>query len=887
MANETGEERFGNAIQHLNSAETREDYAQTLNEFTSVIPALEGEKRLIARMFRGRCLRILGRAREAHVTLRGLLNDLESSPVEQPPFAKAARLELAESLRAMGRGREAIDEFLAVAPYFHDSDDRMSEGKIYRTVGFLWQELGEMGRAVESLHISRLLLENAPSGPLLLDTVHALGHAHYLAGDLERAIEIEEDALQLARKFDDKEMKSQLIHNLAEFSFTVQDYRRAVKYMSSTLASARVEKDQESVLRYLSCLGACYTETGAWRKAFDTYNEARQILIQSGREDSIMFGFVEMGRGQVLVDLKRFDEARPILARARELISRLGSETVLLDQIQSRLERETMGPLTVDCVHRAVQLALKGSTKGLSHSNPRPVVNLTDDRFLTLDLTDKDRAKFSLLADELEDDLLQTRYRPSDVPQLPDTMQLPLKFEYVDDVQEFEIKWNAFKQERKDLRYRADVQKAWDKVKERIRFKKGNFRGNPVELITYLSQLARVAQAYAGLNQQEGVREVCLHAADFVEIQSDDPMIAAAIWAIRLRLLVATHEVSDPGARELVRVEMQRCLDQEKDVFRLLDARQRVAALTTFVIDVWYEAARDALGAEGYASLVELVEDFSEELDDLDRIRHAIAVGSGDPARGTRLLDEFLSKVATENEGVRITLALDISTARATMRFQGECSNRVACEKHFGPFAPYLHREVRGWNESVFEDVPRGELISLGTHSVDAFTDGNLVVMKRDSKAAYVATLMHESAHQLFRAGQRLRTDDGRWLQVKRDIPTTSALTYLRMLGCRGKDSGSLINPGLEKLIEIGTCWAQESPELAAGQIRSVLRYFDDLGMQETAASYPSGAILVGMAYGLFGADKTECVDSYLHHLTVMDHDEAFSFGYRCATLTL
>jgi len=56
--------------------------------------------------------------------------------------------------------------------------------------------------------------------------------------------------------------------------------------------------------------------------------------------------------------------------------------------------------------------------------------------------------------------------------------------------------------------------------------------------------------------------------------------------------------------------------------------------------------------------------------------------------------------------------------------------------------------------------------------------------------------------------------------------------------------------------------------------------------MQETAASYPSGAILVGMAYGLYGADKTECVNSYLHHLTIMDHDEAFSFGRRGATLT-
>ena len=61
-----------------------------------------------------------------------------------------------------------------------------------------------------------------------------------------------------------------------------------------------------------------------------------------------------------------------------------------------------------------------------------------------------------------------------------------------------------------------------------------------------------VAKAYAELNQPDELRKVCLHAADFVEFQTNDPMMAALIWAVRLRLLNAAHMVSSRDARELV-----------------------------------------------------------------------------------------------------------------------------------------------------------------------------------------------------------------------------------------------------------------------------------------------------------------------------------------------
>lgn len=877
--------RFRDAIACFNSAETREDYESALTRVVSVLTDLKGENLASARLLQGKCLLVLGHPDQAEAVLRDLLDDISSSPAPPPHVAFAARLAFAEALQVSGQRRDAIDAFLTVVPYFHDKGDRMSEGNVYRTVGLIWQELGEMGHAIDSLQTSREVLESVEPSPLLQHTLHALGHARYLAGDIERAISIEEDALRLAREFGDEEAQGQLVHNLAEFAFTIQDFRRAIKYVSMTLAAARAENDEELVLRYLSYLGACYTETGHWRKALDVYGEARQILLATGRADSIMFAATELGRAQIMVDLKRFDEARPLLARARELMVRMESDTGFLDQVQRRLDRETSGPLIVDCVHRALHLALKGSMKGLSHSNPRPVVDLTDERFLTAYLSADDRGRLSKLAQDLRADFLQTRYEPARVAEAPGAMYLPIKLEYVDDVYEFEIKWSTFKKEQRDANHRVKIKAAWEAVKDRIWFQEGNFRGKPIELLEYLRQLARIAQAYAELNDRESVCSVALHAADFIEIQTDDPMMAAAIWPIRLQLLVAAHAVSDTGARDLLTVEMRRCLDQEREVFRLLDDSRQVVALSGLVVGIYYEAARVALGADGYANLVDLVAGHARTLEGVDRIRYAIAVGSQDPVRGTELLDAFMAEAALQNPGVRITLAADFETARASMRFRAECPDRSACEKHFGPFAPYLYRDVRSWDESVFDEPPAGEFVSLGKHSVHAFTDGNLVVMERDVEDAYVANLMHETEHRQFRAGQQLRADDGRWLQVKRDVPTASALTYLLML--KGDKAGSLSDPGLTTLFKVGIRHAQDDPHAAVTNVRNALRYFDDLATQETASSYASGAILLGIAFGLYGTAQVRQVTSYIQHLRVMDHAEAYEFGRREATLEL
>ena len=801
MRKQKTDERYRTAVNGFQMAQSREDHEGALAELNSLLPRLRGARRLTARLLKGKCMQALGDFAGASRVLQSLVDAVASSKdaASKAGLLSGARLALAEVLSASGRGSDAIELFLAVVPYFHDIKDTISEANVHLTVALIRQESGDLDHALESLESARDLLAHEKPTSMLQQILHALGHTHYLQGNVSRAMEFEEQALALARTFQDHDAEAGLIHNLAEFAFEAQDFHRAVRYISIALKAARRSQDETEAIRYLSYLGSCYGETGEWRQALAAYDEVERLQTALGQEHSVIYAMACLGRSQVLVDMKRYEEARPLLGKARVLLTNHGVETGLLEDIQRRLERETAGPLSIDCAHRALQLALQGTTRGLSHANPRPVIDLGDERFLTSELSANDRIRFEKLEKELGRDYLQTQHAPSGSPALPGNLLVPLKFEYVDDVAAFEVKWHAFKEERRQAGVRASLQEHWDKVKNQLTFVKGRFAGDKLVLLDYVSQLARISQVHADIGDEEGVRQVALHASDFIEIQTDDPMIAAAVWPIRAQLFLAAHRVSPARALEVIQTEIRRCLESEREVFKQLDVPQRDLALSTFVVDVWYEVARHVLGREGYTHLAEIVGDGYEKLKPLDRMRYGIAVGrSVDPANGMRLMDAVVTALKEQNRGVRINLSPDFECALATIRFRAQCPDWSACRECFGPFAHYIHDEVQSWDEDVFDDVPEEPPVFRGSQCIQAFVDENLVVMDNAvaRRVSAAAVTSHEVSHRLFRSGQRLKTDNGRWVQVRRDVPTASAMTVPRRPRTPSRRTGHAARPG-------------------------------------------------------------------------------------------
>lgn len=876
--------RFEEGLRVYQEAQAPEDYHRALSVFSQLLGARElpDEIRRNSMLLGAKCMNALGRFPDAEPLLRQLLQEIESESEDSRGLGLAASLSLAEALRATGSWRDAIDLFLSTVTHFHESGDWRSEANVHRTIAQLWQEHSQLERAEASLNTAWSILEPYEPTSLHLQVLFSQGHCAHLEGNIESAIDFEERALAVARSIGDNHTESQLVSNLAQLTFSVQDFHRAIHYNAKKLREAGTTGDQEGTARLLFILGACYTETGQSTRAIEMFDEALASFSANHQEQTTEFGLSLLGKAQALLDMKLYDEVEDLLPRARCLLEQRKVGIELLDRIEGRLLRESQAPMVLDCAHRVLQMALSGSSRDTNHRNPQPSIDLTNLQYITTDLTEDDRVRFTNLYKVLSSDLFQMQYSDSDHQDAPGTFTMPLKFEYVDDVEAFEIKWNAYKRELMYDSRCAELQDEWDDIRNQFSFVEGLFRGDKLALIVYVRQLSQIAQLCAEMGNRDLLRMVSLHAADFLEIQTDDPMVAALLWPVRARLIIAAYVLAPSNCHQLLEVELRRSFDQLREVFLRLGRGHRAAALE-FIVEPWFSGANKILGHDGYAGLVEIVGDLEDSLDPVDRIRYGIAVGEVyDPAKGVHLVDSLLAKAHSEKPNVRIVLAPEFEIALAVQRFKGLARDGDTCLLQYGPFAPYIHNEVLGWADDVW---PASEFEKTAPRSPAlAFTDENLVVIdSRLEDIDYVATMVHEMSHRFRRAGQQMRTEDGEWLLVKRDVPIASAVSYLEMLQMEDRGTLGQVAPQIQEMVNLGHSLAEADPERSTLHIKNMLRYFDDLGTHETRASYSCAAILLGMAYGyLLDADA---VRSYFQHLKVMDHDEALVYGLKKALL--
>ena len=888
MVAEPIETKFQEALHLYNSAQSASDYECALDKFSALLddtPDMPDDFRFSAQFLCAECKNKLGRPREAETLLRDLLQHPKSRTPDRSSTLAAANVTLAEILSATNNWQEAIDLFSNAAAYFRQEQEWYSEANIQRNIALIWQEHNDLGQALVALNNALSILEPHESTNLHLDVLFACGHCHYLAEDFKKkAIELEERALIVARHLGDDTADEKLISNLSTISFDVHDYRRAIHYNSMMLEKARRDGIVKDIVRHLSILGMCFTEMGRPQKAIGLYDEVQGLLSTCTWDSNVVAGMCMLGRAEALVDMKRYDEASPMLTEARKLLASDAAKTDLIDRIKQRLDRETRTPLILDCAHRALQMILAGSSHADSlHRNPQPEIDLEGTGYFIPNLTQRDRDYFSTLTEEVGSDQYRLRYSKSSDRTAPAAFQMGVKFEYVDDVEVFELKWQLYKTELEYARRSASLQGNWERLRGKFKHVEGVFQGDLIQLLEYVSQLSEISDLCSELGNRKLFSAVAMHAADFLEMQTNDPMVAALLWPNRGKLFLAADRLAESHHSELIKIELRRCLDQVQKLFGLLDNKRRIFALEHNV-ETWFFAANKILGQAGYSALVALVGDLQRSLSPSDQIRHGLAIGeASNPTEGVRLVDTILSTLRMENPNVPIILAPEFESGLARLRFQLLAPDLKACNEQYGPFAPYIRGEVftrageRYPSQEQDAQEPRPPVL--------AFASDNLVVIASQLEGTdYISAMMHELEHSLRRAGQRLLTEAGDWLLVKRDVPIASALTYLHILQSQSSNL-KLVASKFTGLVSKGRRLVRDDPDKSRLHIVNMLRYFDDLGTQETAASYPCAALLLGMAFGYH--EDSGAVESYLRHLAVVDHDEAIVLGRRKATLRL
>src|SRR5207249_4281042 len=85
-----------------------------------------------------------------------------------------------------------------------------------------------------------------------------------------------------------------------------------------------------------------------------------------------------LSRAQALLDLKQYAAAREALRGSRAALAHASGDMDLLERLETQLEREKGSAMSVDCPHRALNIALTGSSRGLEHAHAVPLIQLED-----------------------------------------------------------------------------------------------------------------------------------------------------------------------------------------------------------------------------------------------------------------------------------------------------------------------------------------------------------------------------------------------------------------------------------------------------------------------------------------------------------------------------
>jgi tetratricopeptide (TPR) repeat protein len=148
-----------------------------------------------------------------------------------------------------------------------------------------------------------------------------LGRTYYSIGQVERSIELFEEALAIAREIDDRAGEGRCLGNLGLVYYDLGQIERSIELFEEALTIAREIGDRWNEGAQLSRLGMAYRNLGQLERTIEFYEQALAILREIGDhryEGGCLsgLGLAYRALGQLDRAIKFFEEA---LAIAREI----------------------------------------------------------------------------------------------------------------------------------------------------------------------------------------------------------------------------------------------------------------------------------------------------------------------------------------------------------------------------------------------------------------------------------------------------------------------------------------------------------------------------------------------------------------------------------------
>ena len=202
-----------------------------------------------------------------------------------------------------------------------------------------------------------------PSAPALDDLLQRSGAA-MLADQLDQARAL------IANAPADLQQAPRIQQRMAQIELRVGDYAGVERRLHALLDRLPPQRDPALRARALITLAAAHVRRNEPDQAADLYEEA--IALRRGQHDPQALGIASLGRGVVLAQKARFDEATSELARARIDLGMvgdgLGVATVDVNLGDIQLLRHRPAEALATLKDAAIEFERLGAREGLAHA---------------------------------------------------------------------------------------------------------------------------------------------------------------------------------------------------------------------------------------------------------------------------------------------------------------------------------------------------------------------------------------------------------------------------------------------------------------------------------------------------------------------------------------
>jgi tetratricopeptide (TPR) repeat protein len=161
-------------------------------------------------------------------------------------------------------------------------DDRQDEGAFLGNLGIAYADLGQVERAIESYEAALEIRRDIGDQRGESNDLGNLGNAYRHLGQVERAIESYEAALEIHREIGDRRGEGNSLGSLGIAYADLGQVERAIEYYQQALEISRETGDRRGEGSHLGNLGNAYRHLGQVERAIEHYEQALEIAREIG-----------------------------------------------------------------------------------------------------------------------------------------------------------------------------------------------------------------------------------------------------------------------------------------------------------------------------------------------------------------------------------------------------------------------------------------------------------------------------------------------------------------------------------------------------------------------------------------------------------------------------